>query len=319
MTPSVDPLSDLIHTYSIAARDPESGQMGVAVQSHYFSVGPMCPWAEAGVGAVATQSFVDPGYGPLGLDLMRTGKSAEEALRGLLAADELEHRRQVAMIDSTGGVAAHTGRSCIAEAGHRTGGGFSVQANMMLNNTVWDAMAETFVSTPGSLAQRMLGALVAAETEGGDIRGRQSAAMLIVNGESTGKPWADRSLELRVEDHAQPLDEMQRLLTIHESYARAREISARIYQGADLEAALADVLAMQAEGATNLELDFWFAVSLIAAGKDSEAKKTLDRVFEIDPNWAELLRRLPAADLLEIEDSRLELFAPLASTWSDSP
>lgn len=309
MSRTLDPMTELIHTYSIAARDPESGQMGVAVQSHYFSVGPMCPWAEAGVGAVATQSFVDPGYGPLGLDLMRTGKSAEEALRGLLASDELEHRRQVAMVDSKGNVAAHTGTSCIAEAGHRTGDGFSVQANMMLNNTVWDAMAETFESMTGSLARRMLAALVAAEDEGGDIRGRQSAAMLVVNKESTGKPWIDRSLDLRVEDHVHPLDEMQRLLSIHESYARAREISARIYQGADLEAALADVLAMQAEGVTNVELDFWFGVSMISAGKDSEAKRTLDKVFAIDPNWAELLRRLPAADLLEIDQSRLETFA----------
>lgn len=309
MTKASDPFANLVHTYSIAARDPESGQMGVAVQSHYFSVGPMCPWAEAGVGAVATQSFVDPGYGPLGLELMKAGKSAEEALRGLLAADELAHRRQVAMIDADGGVSAHTGASCIAEAGHRIGDGYSVQANMMLNNTVWDAMAEAFESTGGSLAARMLGALVAAEKEGGDIRGRQSAAMLIVNREATGKPWTDRFLDLRVEDHNEPLEEMQRLLSMHESYARAREISARIYQGDDLEAASADVLVMQAEGATNEELDFWFGVSLIAAGKDSDAKKTLDKVFASNSNWSVLLRRLPAAGLLEIEETRLELFA----------
>ena len=175
-----------VHTYSIVARDPATGELGVAVQSHWFSVGPLVPWAEAGVGAVATQSFVEVSYGPLGLELMRAGRSAAQALGSLLATDDNAAVRQVAMIDAAGRVAAHTGDKCIDAAGHRTGDNFSVQANLMRNDTVWGAMAAAFESTPGPLAERMLAALAAAEAEGGDIRGRQSAA----HGSSNQRaPW----------------------------------------------------------------------------------------------------------------------------------
>jgi len=173
--------SQLAHTYSIVARDPETGEMGVAVESHYFAVGSAVTWAEAGVGIVATQALVEPAYGKLGLDLMRAGKSAPDTLTGLVASDAANAVRQVAMLDAEGRAAAHTGASTISEAGHIIGEGFSVQANMMLRPTVWPAMAETYQSAKGELVDRLLAVLDAAEGEGGDIRGRQSAAILVVS------------------------------------------------------------------------------------------------------------------------------------------
>ena len=181
-----------VHTFSIVARDPATGELGVAVQSHWFGVGPVVPWVEAGVGAIATQSFVDPTYGKLGLELMRAGKSAPETLKALLAGDEGRDIRQVAMIDSQGRVAAHTGKKDIQAAGHLIGSNFSVQANLMLNDTIWPAMGRAFESAKGDLADRMMAALDAAQAAGGDIRGRQSAALIVVSGKSTGKPWVDR-------------------------------------------------------------------------------------------------------------------------------
>lgn len=178
-----------VATYSIVARDPATGELGVAVQSHWFGVGAIVPFAEAGVGAVATQSFVDPSYGPLGLELVRAGRTAPEALAGLLEADPHPDVRQVAMIDAAGNVAAHTGENAIIAAGHHTGENYSVQANLMGSETVWPAMVTAFEAARGDLAERMLAALEAAQAEGGDIRGRQSAALVVVSGEPTGRPW----------------------------------------------------------------------------------------------------------------------------------
>ncbi|PWB70613.1 Zn-dependent protease, partial [candidate division GN15 bacterium] len=209
--------SRLAHTYSIVAYDSATGQFGAAVQSHYFRVADVI-WAEAGIGAVATQSLVDFAYGPLGLDMMRNGKTATQALAGLLASDPSNSVRQVAMIDRYGNVAAHTGAKCIPEAGNRTGKNYSVQANLMLKNTVWDAMAKAFESAQGDLADRMMAALEAAQGEGGDIRGMQSAAILVVTGKPTGQVWRDRLVDLRVDDSPKPLDELKRLLTIQRAY-----------------------------------------------------------------------------------------------------
>ncbi|MGE0681099.1 MAG: DUF1028 domain-containing protein [Candidatus Binatia bacterium] len=206
-------------TYSIVARDPDSGAVGVAVQSCYFSVGAVVPWAEAGVGAVATQSFVDPSYGPLGLELMRCGKSAPDALQALVAHDPGAAYRQVAMIDMMGRVAVHTGERCLEAAGHCVGEHVVAQANLMARETVWGAMIEAFERTEGDLATCFLAALDAAEREGGDRRGKQSAAMLIVRSQPTGKLWLDRVVDLRVEDHAEPIDELKRLLALHREHA----------------------------------------------------------------------------------------------------
>ncbi|HEY7408378.1 MAG TPA: DUF1028 domain-containing protein, partial [Gemmatimonadaceae bacterium] len=175
-----------VATYSIVARDSVTGEIGVAVQSHWFSVGALVPWAEAGVGAVATQSFVDPRYGPLGLELIRLGRSAPDALRALVSSDADSAVRQVAMIDAQGRVAAFTGTRAIRAAGQRIGAQYSVQANLMEKPTVWPAMARAFETARGDLAERLLAALEAAEREGGDIRGRQSAAIVVVGPTSTG-------------------------------------------------------------------------------------------------------------------------------------
>ncbi|HEX2271569.1 MAG TPA: DUF1028 domain-containing protein, partial [Pyrinomonadaceae bacterium] len=207
-----------VHTYSIVARDPNTGELGVAVQSHWFSVGPIVAWAEAGVGAVATQSFVDPSYGKNGLDLMRSGKSAPDTLKELLAKDEAREVRQVAMIDAQGRVDAFTGKNDIQAAGHIVGQNFSVQANLMLNDKVWPAMARAFESAKGDLAERMLAALDAAQAAGGDIRGKQSAALIVVTGKPTGQAWKDRTFDLRVDDSPEPLRELRRLVRLQRAY-----------------------------------------------------------------------------------------------------
>ncbi|MGE0132163.1 MAG: DUF1028 domain-containing protein [Blastocatellales bacterium] len=237
----------LAHTYSIVARDTETGQLGVAVQSHWFSVGAIVPWAEAGVGAVATQSFVEPAYGPLGLTLMRAGKSAPEALKSLLAGDAQAGVRQVAMIDAQGRVAAHTGEHCIIAAGHHTGSNYSVQANLMLKDTVWGAMAKAFENTKGDLADRLLAALEAAEAEGGDIRGKQSAAIIVVSGKPTGKPWADRLFDLRVEDHSAPVTELKRLVKLQRAYTRMNT-GDDLFSKNDIAGALREYSAAEALG-----------------------------------------------------------------------
>jgi uncharacterized Ntn-hydrolase superfamily protein len=210
-------------TYSIIARDPDSGEMGVAVQSCYFSVGAVVPWAEAGVGVVATQSFVDPSYGPLGLELMRRGKSAPDTLHTLIAFDPGAAYRQVAMLDGDGRIAVHTGEGCLEAAGHCVGEQVAAQANLMARETVWGAMLESFARTREDLALRLLAALEAAEREGGDRRGKQSAAMLIVRARPTGKPWLDRVVDLRVEDHSDPVNELKRLLALHRDYRNRLE------------------------------------------------------------------------------------------------
>ena len=284
-------------TYSIVARDPATGEMGVAVQSHWFSVGSVVPWAEAGVGAVATQSFVDPSYGKLGLDLMRAGKSAPEALAGLLASDSGREVRQVAMVDAKGKVAAHTGAKCIPAAGHETGDQFTVEANLMGNDKVWPAMAKAFRDTRGDMAERMLAALDAAQSVGGDIRGVQSAAIVIVRGTSTGRPWADTIFNLRVEDSTEPLKELRRLVQLQRAYNHASA-------GDDFTAAgkLDEALKEYAEAARLapqvLELPYWQAVALATNGHLDQALPIFKEVFAKEPRWAELTPRLPGVELL---------------------
>ncbi len=301
---SVKPLRP-VHTYSIVARDPASGALGVAVQSHWFSVGSVVPWAEAGVGAVATQSFADATYGKLGLDLMRAGRSAPDALRGLLAADEGRDLRQVAMIDASGRVAAHTGSKNIPAAGHILGKTFSVQANLMRSDAVWPAMAQAFERSGGDLADRMLAALSAAEAAGGDIRGRQSAALIVVTGKPTGKPWADRIFDLRVDDSEAPLAELRRLVTLQRAYNHMNDGDLAVERG-DPEGALRAYAAAEALAPSNLEMVFWHAVALVNMKRVDESLPLFRRVFEKDPNWAELASRLPAIGLLPSEASALQ-------------
>jgi uncharacterized Ntn-hydrolase superfamily protein len=303
--PGLETPGPLVHTFSIVARDTLSGQMGVAVQSHWFSVGPVVPWAEAGVGAVATQSFVDVSYGPLGLDMMRAGRSAKQSLRALLTADPHPEVRQVAMIDASGGVAAHTGASCIAEAGHIIGKDYSVQANLMASDQVWPAMAEAFESTEGDLADRMLAALEAGQAAGGDIRGRQSAAILVVRQKPTGRVWEDRVIDLRVEDAPHPIEELKRLVTLHRAYEHEGKGDEYVAQG-DLDAALREYTAAAALAPDNMELVFWEAVSLINVGREIEAMPLFKKVFAADKNWAVLTPRLVQSGLLNVDDKTLK-------------
>ena len=292
------------HTYSIVAYDSATDELGAAVQSHYFRVADVI-WAEAGVGVVATQSLVDFAYGPLGLAMMRNGKSATQALTGLMASDPSSAVRQVAMIDRKGNVAAHTGDRCIAEAGFRTGKNYSVQANLMLKNTVWDAMAKAFETTTGDLSVRMMAALEAAQAEGGDIRGMQSAAILVVTGKPTGQIWRDRLIDLRVDDSPQPLTELKRLLNIQRAYRhedRGDEFAAEgKFVDAEAEYEQASRLAPD-----NVELKFWHAVTLATNNQLAKALPIFKEVFKADENWRILIPRLVKSELLPNDEKLIK-------------
>lgn len=294
----------LAHTFSIVARDPLTGEMGVAVQSHWFSVGSLVTWGEAGVGVIATQSMVDPSYGPLGLEMMRAGRSATQTLAGLLAADSGSELRQVAMVDKNANVAVHTGSRCIQDAGHETGEGFSAQANMMASPAVWPALAKAFRHAPGNLAERLLAALEAGQAAGGDIRGMQSAAILIVSTSSTGQSWTDRRIDLRVEDHPAPIAELRRLVRLHDAYELMNAGDERLGEG-NVEAALDAYQGAAALAPEILELPFWQAVTLTELGRAEEALSIFKNIFAEQPAWRTLLLRLPAAGLLNTDPDTL--------------
>lgn len=294
-----------VATYSIVARDPATGELGVAVQSHWFSVGPTVPWVEAGVGAVATQSFVKISYGPDGLALMRDGASAPDALEKLVEADENSNVRQVAMIDAEGRVAAHTGNRCIQAAGHFVGENFSVQANLMQRDTVWPAMAKAFESTKGALADRMLAALAAAEKEGGDIRGRQSAAIVVVSGTPTGNVWDDRIVDLRVEDDPDPLGQLSRLVRLQRAYKEMNAGDVSVEQK-DMDGALQHYHAALEMAPEVYEIAFWVGVSMVNAGRVDEALPLLAKAYQGEPRLRELVGRLPAVDLLPQDDELIK-------------
>jgi uncharacterized Ntn-hydrolase superfamily protein len=287
----------LLHTYSIVARDENTGQLGVAVQSHWFAVGSMCPWVEAGVGAIASQSMVEPAYGSRGLDALRSGKPAGQVLQELLAADEGRELRQVAIVDAQGQIATHTGTRCISAAGHRSGSNYSVQANMMLNDSVWPAMAKAFEQAQGDLSLRMLATLKAAQAAGGDIRGQQSACMLVADGTKSDKPWEHLLVDIRVDDSDRPLVELERLLNIQRAYDLMNQGDALLAKD---ETRLAQEKYGQAAALAPKidEIPFWQAVTLADLGKVDEALPIFEQVFNLNPNWAELVQRLPASGLL---------------------
>ncbi|MEO0472642.1 MAG: DUF1028 domain-containing protein [Bacteroidota bacterium] len=268
----------LAHTYSIVARDSVSGEIGVAVQSHWFSVGSLVSWAEAGVGAIATQSFVNPNFGPQGLALLKTGLPAPKVLEALIASDEGRNVRQLAVIDAQGQVAAFTGENCIPDAGHIVGEQFSVQANLMANDQVWPAMAKAYRQAEGPLAERMMSALTAAQDAGGDIRGKQSVAMLVVAPEASGQPWVDRRVDLRIEDHPEPIKEMQRLLQVHRAYEHMNKGDLAVEKGA-VDEALKEYAAAESLFPQNEEMKFWHAVSLVNAGRLADALPIFSEVF----------------------------------------
>jgi uncharacterized Ntn-hydrolase superfamily protein len=294
-----------VNTYSIVARDAATGQLGVAVQSHWFSVGSLVLWAEPGIGAVATQSFVDPDYGPLGLQLMRNGKTAAQALTALLAADEHANVRQVGMVDANGVVANHTGENAIVEHCEIAGDGYTVQANLMWKPTVCTAMVAAFESAQGDLAERMMLALEAAEGEGGDIRGKQSAAMLVVSNDSSQPAWGGRIIDLRVEDLAEPLVELRRLLTMARAYNLMNEGDEHMTVNA-IEEAVEAYAAAEALVPDSHEMMFWHAATLAGAGRVDESLPVFARAFALWPLWRELIPRLPASGLLPDDPELIE-------------
>ncbi len=308
-----------IHTFSIVAFDPATGEMGVAVQSHWFAVGGEVPWAEAGVGAVATQSFIDTSYGTLGLNMMRAGKTAPEALQGLLIADGACNVRQVAMVDAQGRVGTFTGAKDIQPAGGiagassggslpiqcgghpggilMTGKNYAVQANLMSNDKIWPAMSKAYESTQGDLAERMLAALDAAQSVGGDVRGRQSAALVIVPAKGTGKPWQDYLFNLRVDDSPEPLQELRRLVKLQRAYnhMNAGDKAVEVHDNAG---ALREYGAAEQLVPDNAEMMYWHAIALVNMGRLDDSLPLFKRVFALDRNWADLTPRLPKAGLL---------------------
>ena len=277
-------------TYSIVAREPQTGELGVAVQSHWFGVGPLVPWARPGIGAVATQANINVAYGPAALELIGAGVGAADVVARLTAADSGADGRQLAVVDAHGGVAAHTGSACMAFAGHVTGDQVSCQANIMANERVWPRMLEAFTTAAGPLASRLLAALDAAEAAGGDVRGRQSAALLVVPGEGE---WWQTSVSLRVEDHPEPLVELRRLYEVHSAYELAGRGDEFTNEGRHEEAA---VLYRQASELApgNHELMFWSGLGIALAGDLDRGVALVREAIALQPGWAELLPRLSA-------------------------
>lgn len=301
----------LAHTYSIVAIDPETGDMGVAVQSHWFATGTTVIWGEAGVGVVATQSFINPAIGQDGLSLMRQGMSAEEVLTRLIASDAGREFRQAAMLDAKGKVAAFTGARCIEAAGHIVGDGFSVQANLMGQETVWPAMAAAFQNSKGlPLAERLLRTLEAAEAQGGDIRGKQSAALLVVSAKNTGQPWVDRKVDLRIDDHPAPLTELRRLLRVHQAYGFMNAGDLAVENG-NMQQAMESYGAAEALFPDNLEMKYWHAVALANAGRMQEALPLFASIFKKDGNWKTLTPRLTKNGLLTVSEQDLRAILQL--------
>jgi uncharacterized Ntn-hydrolase superfamily protein len=285
------------HTYSIVARDPATGQLGAAVQSHWFSVGAEVIWAQPGVGAVATQSFIEVSYGPLGLAMMEQGSSAEQTLQALLAKDKNQNDRQIAMIDASGNHAVHTGALAINAHCDLLGENFTVQANLMEKASVCEAMATAFTNSKEDLAGRMMAALQAAQAEGGDIRGKQSAAMLVVEGKKGTPVWKGRVVDLRVEDSVDPISELTRLLHVSRTYRKMTEGDNLMTEG-KINEALAAYSAAETMMPNNHEAIFWHAATLAAVDRVDESLPLFKKAFDLHPLWRKLVPRLPASNLL---------------------
>jgi uncharacterized Ntn-hydrolase superfamily protein len=298
-----DPLA---FTFSIVARDTATGEMAVGVQSHWFAVGTSVSWGESGTGVVATQSFINPAYGPNGLKLMAEGQSAEEALQLLVTADSGRDYRQVAFLDAKGLASAYTGEKCISFASHQIGDNYSVQANMMLNEEVVPAMSKAFVEYPHlPLAERIIEVMKAAQMAGGDIRGKQSAALLVVGPKPVSDAWKDKRIDLRVDDNENPIQELERLLLVFRAYEHMNQGDLAI-EHMDMELALKEYGAAEAMFPQNLEMKYWKAVALANNGRLEESLPIFEYVFDRDNNWRELTRRLPASGLLDLSETDLQ-------------
>lgn len=298
------------HTYSIVARDASTGQLGAAVQSHWFSVGSDVIWAQPGVGAVATQSFIEVSYGPLGLASMEAGKSAKETLQNLLSKDEHQDVRQVGMVDANGITAVHTGDKAIIAHCNMEGDNFTVQANLMENATVCKAMATAFSASKEDLAGRMMAALAAAQQAGGDIRGKQSAAMLVVEGEKGTPVWQGKVVDLRVEDAVDPIMELSRLLKVSRGYTKMTEGDDLMTVG-EVDKALLAYAEAEAMLPENHEAIFWHAATLAAIGRVDESLPLFSKAFAMHPLWRKLVPRLPASGLLPDDQDLIDKIVAL--------
>ena len=308
-TGQTNPYSDkFAHTYSIVAKDANTGEMAVGVQSHWFSVGTLVSWGKSGVGVVATQSFVNPSYGPNGIELMENGVSAEEALKNLTDKDEGRDFRQAAMLDVNGSVNAFTGEKCIESAGHFVGENFSVQANMMLNDEVIPAMKKAFQDNSNlPLAERIIKVFEAAESVGGDIRGKQSAALIVVGAKKTSNVWEDKKIDLRVDDNSNPIKEIKRLLKVHRAYDHMNKGDLAIEEN-DMDKALSEYGKAQVLFPENHEMSFWKAIALLNNGKKEAARPILKKVFKENPNWKKLIYRLPKSGLILMKFKELDSY-----------
>ncbi len=292
---------ELAATYSIVAIDVERGEMGAAVQSHFFSVGSVVPWAVPGKGVVATQAMVNRSYGPDGLEELENGKEPAEVVRTLTEKDEGSAYRQLAVLDAQGRIAAHTGGACIREASHIVGDSYSVQANMMRNSGVPEAMAEGFEKSTGALARRLSAALHAAERAGGDIRGKQSAALLVVRSSYEGPPVEAKVEDLRVDDHKSPLQELDRLLNLSAGY-RELERGDELLSTGSWEEAMASYHRAEELAPKNTEIQFWYGVALLQEGHREQAEAKLLPLCRHSRGWWELLGRLNEAELAKIPE-----------------
>lgn len=297
----------LAHTFSIVARDPKTGEMAAAVQSHWFSVGSSVIWGKSGVGVVATQSFIRKAYGPLGLELMEKGESPQKALDELLAKDPGREVRQVAFLNTKGETAVYTGKKCIDFARDIHGVNFSVQSNMMLTDQVCIAMQKAFLANANlPLAERVVACLKAAQGAGGDIRGKQSAALIVVTGKPVKDSWDDKLIDLRVEDSNNPIPELARLLKLHRAYEHMNNGDLNVEKG-NMPKAMAEYSAAEKMFPSNLEMQYWHAITLANNHGVAQAAKMLKKIYAIDPNWRELTRRLPKVDQLTVKPEELKL------------
>lgn len=282
-------------TYSIVARDPDTGRFGVAVQSHYLGVGPVVPWLEAGVGAIATQASVNVAFGPMGLELLRSGMTADQAVAALVAGDESAQTRQLGVVDASGRAAAHTGSECIPAAGHLVREGFTVQGNLLRQDSCWPAMAAAYEESLAAgkpFVERLLLALEAAEREGGDVRGRQSAAIMVVDAAVQTAAWRGRLLDLRIEDHADPVPELRRIVTLQLAYELLNDEGDAARAGATAEDRYAEARRLAPDA---YELVFWRAVELATGGDLVAGRREMALAVAADDAWRRTLQHLADA------------------------
>src|ERR1700749_987596 len=297
----------LAHTFSIVARDPATGEMAAAVQSHWFSVGSSVIWGKSGVGVVATQSFIRKAYGPLGLELMEKGESPQKALDELLSKDPGKEVRQVAFLNTKGESAVYTGKKCIDFARDIHGVNYSVQSNMMLTDQVCIAMQKAFLANDKmSLAERVVACLKAAQGAGGDIRGKQSAALIVVAGKASKDPWDDKVVDLRVDDSANPIPELERLLKLQRAYQHMNNGDLQVEKG-NMPKAMAEYTAAERMFPANLEMQYWHAITLANNKGVKQASAMLKKIYAKDPNWRELTRRLPKVGQLTVSPADLKM------------